>query len=164
MGGGGKGGSQSTQVEIPAWAESAMKENLRKASAMGEIGYMPYYGPDTAAFTPMQEAGMQGSYDAAAAFGLADPGGDALAGIPEAKDFGGGMMGYSSGDLFEQARAEFESRNPQQAAAYNQFFTPYGTPETNPNNPGDMQAPGFIPPYGTPEFDAWAAQFGTLRF
>ena len=116
MGGGGKGGSQSTKVEIPAWAEQAMRENLRKASAMGEIGYMPYYGPDVAAFTPMQEAGMQGAYDAAAAYGLAAPGGDALAGIPQAREFAGGIRGYSSGDLFEQARAEFEARNPRQAA------------------------------------------------
>ena len=165
MGGGGKGGSQSTSVEIPKWAEDAMRANLKKASGMGEIGYMPYYGPDTAAFTPMQEAGMQGAYNAAAAFGLAEPGGDAMAGVPEAKDFGGGLRGYSSGDLFEQARAEFEARNPQQAAAYNKFFAPYGTPETNPNNPGDMNDPGFVPPVGTPEYYEWVARnFGNIRF
>lgn len=129
MGGGGKGGSQSTKVEIPAWAESAMRENLNKAAQMSEIGYMPYYGPDVAAFTPMQEAGMQGAYDAAAAFGLAEPGGNAMAGVPEAKDFGGGMMGYSSGDLFDAAVAELEARNPLQAAAYNKHFVARGVPE-----------------------------------
>ena len=88
-----------------------------------------------------------------------------MAGVPEAKDFGGGLRGYSSGDLFEQARAEFEARNPQQAAAYNRLFKPYGTPETNPNNPGDMNAPGFVPPAGTPEYYAWvASQIGNFRF
>lgn len=130
---GGKGGSQSSKVQIPAWAEAAMQENLKKAESMGEIGYMPYYGPDFAAFTPMQETAMQGAYDAAAAFGLAPQGGSAMAGMPEAQTFAGGMRGYSSGDLFEQARQEFESRNPQQAARYNQNFVPYGTSETNPN-------------------------------
>lgn len=146
MGGGGKGGSQSTQAQIPAWAESAMRENLAKASAMGEIGYMPYYGPEVAAFTPLQEAGMQGAYDAAAAFGLAPAGGSALAGIPEAQTFAGGVRGYSSGDLFEQARAEFEARNPQQAAAYNRFFVPYGVPDGGISNVGPMSYPGFAPP------------------
>lgn len=168
MGGGGKGGSQSTKATIPAWAESAMRENLRKASAMGEIGYMPYYGPDVAAFTPLQELGMQGSYDAAAAFGLAPQGGDALAGIPQATDFGGGLRGYSSGDLFELARAEFEARNPQQAAAYNRFFVPYGQPSDGGGGGagagggagggyGGGYGGGFlnVPPWGTPEFDQW---------
>lgn len=129
---GGKGGSQSSKVEIPAWAESAMQENLQRAKQAAQIGYQPYYGPDVAAFTPMQEAGMQGAYDAAAAYGLAAPGGNAMAGMPQAQEFAGGIKGYSSGDLFEQARQEFEARNPQQAQQYNQLFTPYGTQETNP--------------------------------
>lgn len=139
MGGGGKGGG--TTVEIPKWAEDAMRSNLTKAQGMSEIGYMPYYGPDVAAFTPMQEAAMQGAYDAAAAFGVggAEKGGDALAEIPEAKDFGNGIRGYSSGDLYEQARAEFEGRNPQQAAQYNKFFTPYG---------GGQAGAGFPSAYG----------------
>lgn len=176
--GGGKGGG--TTVEIPKWAEDAMKANLTKAQGMSEIGYMPYYGPDVAAFTPMQEAAMQGAYDAAAAFGVggAVKGGDALAGIPEAKDFGNGMRGYSSGDLFEQARAEFEGRNPQQAAQYNKFFAPYGGGQPGAGFPdaygGDITvlppkdltsgAPGGIPPYGTPEFVEWARSQGFGRF
>lgn len=48
MGGGGKGGSQSTKATIPAWAESAMRENLRKASAMGEsmAAFPTAFGPN----------------------------------------------------------------------------------------------------------------------
>jgi len=129
---GGKGGSQSSQVEIPAWAESAMRENLQRAKQAAQIGYQPYYGPDVAAFTPMQEAGMQSAYDAAAAYGLAPQGGSAMAGMPQAQEFAGGVRGYSSGDLFEQARAEFEARNPRQAMQYNQLFVPTGT-EGNTN-------------------------------
>ena len=170
--GSGKGGG--TTVEIPAWAESAMQDNLRKANQFSEIGYMPYYGPDVAAFTPMQEAGMQGAYDAAAAFGLAEKGGDALAGIPEAKDFGGGRMGYSSGDLFDQARAEFEGRSPQQASAFNAMFKPYGGGEPGAGFPADGSIPdpkqltsnpagtlpGGVPLVGTPEFYAWLQSQG----
>jgi len=135
--GSGKGGG--TKVEIPAWAEDAMKANLKKAQGMSEIGYMPYYGPDVAAFTPMQLEGMKGAYGAASAFGLADPSVDPLAGIPEAKDFGDGMMGYSSGSLFDMARAEFEGRSPQQAAAYNAFYKPFG---------GGQPGAGFPDAYG----------------
>lgn len=133
MSGGGKGGSQTTKAEIPAWAETAMRENLARAKEMARIGYMPYYGPDVAAFTPLQEAGMQSSYDAAAAYGLVPQGGDPMAGIPRPQEFAGGVRGYSSGDLFEQARREFELRNPQQASQYNRNFVRYGTPEVNPN-------------------------------
>ena len=45
---GGKGGGSSTKAEIPAWAESAMKENLRKASAMGEsmAAFPTAFGPN----------------------------------------------------------------------------------------------------------------------
>lgn len=71
---GGKGGSQTSSVEIPAWAQTAMQENLQRAKQAAQIGYQPYYGPDVAAFTPMQEAGMQSSYDAAAAYGLVPQG------------------------------------------------------------------------------------------
>lgn len=130
---GGKGGSQTSSVEIPAWAETAMQENLQRARQAAQIGYQPYYGPDVAAFTPMQEAGMQSSYDAAAAYGLVPQGGNAMAGVPQAQEFAGGVRGYSSGDLFEQARAEFEARNPRQAQQYNQLFVPYGTAASNPN-------------------------------
>ena len=148
MGSGGKGGG--TTVEIPKWAEDAMKENLTKAQGMSEIGYMPYYGPDVAAFTPMQEMGMQGAYDAAAAFGVggAEKGGDALAGLPEAKDFGGGLRGFSSGDLFEQARAEFEGRNPQQAAAFNKFFVQTGGGQAGAGFPSAYG--GEVPPFVDP--------------
>lgn len=149
---GGKGGSQSSKVKIPAWAEQAMQENLRKANEFGRIGYMPYYGPDVAAFTPMQEMGMQSAYDAAAAYGLAPQGGNAMAGVPQAQEFAGGIRGYSSGDLFEQARREFEMRNPQQAASYNQQFIPYGTQETNPGQSFEQGIPYVDPTTGETKY------------
>ena len=118
---GGKGGGQSTKTEIPAWAENATKRNLARAEEVQKIGYMPYYGPDVAGFTPSQQAAMQNNLSAASAFGMAAPT-DAMAGMPQAQDFGGGISGYSSGGLFDQAVAEFEARKPAYAKEYNELF------------------------------------------
>ena len=52
---GGKGGSRSQSTEIPAYIEDAAKSNLALADKISNIGYTPYYGPDVAAFSPMQE-------------------------------------------------------------------------------------------------------------
>jgi len=72
-GGGGKGGSQKTEVEIPEFIERAGERNIDKAEEISRIGYVPQFGPDVAAMTPMQEAAGQNIMKAAGAFGLADP-------------------------------------------------------------------------------------------
>ena len=136
---GGKGGGQSTKTEIPEWAESATKRNLARAEEVQKIGYMPYYGPDVAGFTPTQQAAMQNNLAAASAFGMAAPA-DAMAGMPQAQDFGGGISGYSSGNLFDQAVAEFEAREPAYAKEYNELFA--GNTYTNPfPGPGPINFP-----------------------
>lgn len=136
---GGKGGGQSTKTEIPEWAESATKRNLARAEEVQKIGYMPYYGPDVAGFTPTQQAAMQNNLAAASAFGMAAPA-DAMAGMPQAQDFGGGISGYSSGGLFDQAVAEFEARKPAYAKEYNELFA--GNTYTNPfPGPGPINFP-----------------------
>ena len=144
-------GKQTEQVKIPEWAQKASQEAIALSKKIGQIDYLPYYGPDVAAFTPMQQQAMQGRYDAASAFGLAPAGGDAMAGIPAPKDFGGGHMAYSSGDLFDVARAELASRHPQLAQARNSLFSAtYSNPVTSaPITPGPMNDPGFTPPGGT---------------
>jgi hypothetical protein len=119
---GGKGGSTTSQVEIPEWLEQASQRNIGRAEQAQQIGYMPYYGPDVAAFSPAQQTAMQSSYDAAAAFGLAPQGGNVMAGMPQAQEFGGGMMGYSSTPLYEQALAELAARQPGQVSQYNRMF------------------------------------------
>jgi hypothetical protein len=118
---GGKGGGQSTKTEIPVWAEEATKRNLARAEDVQRIGYMPYYGPDVAAFNPTQQLAMQNNMDAAAAFGLASPGQNAMAGMPSATDYNG-IQGYSSGGLYDQAVAEFERNKPGYAREYNDLF------------------------------------------
>ena len=135
----GKGGGQTTQTEIPEWAESATKRNLARAEEVQKIGYMPYYGPDVAGFTPTQQAAMQNNLAAASAFGMDAPA-DAMAGMPQAQDFGGGISGYSSGNLFDQAVAEFEAREPAYAKEYNELFA--GNTYTNPfPGPGPINFP-----------------------
>jgi hypothetical protein len=119
---GGKGGSSTSSVSIPPWLESATKENLAKAKQASEIGYMPYYGPDVAAQNANQLLANQATYDAAAAFGLAPQGGNANAGVPVAQQYAGGITGYSSGDLFDQARQELATRRPAQYGMYESMF------------------------------------------
>lgn len=108
---GGKGGSQTQQVKIPAWMEEAAKRNLARAEAMSKVGYMPYYGPDVAGFGPTGDIARQANIDAAIAFGMAPEGTRATP-----------MGDLSSGTLYDQAVAEYERRNPGAASYYNQFF------------------------------------------
>ena len=116
---GGKGGSSTTSVEVPQYIEDAAKFNLRQAGALGQpgiaqIGYVPYYGADVAAFTPTQEAAFQNVAGQAGAFGLTTPAGGAMAGMPTPQEFAGGVRGYSSAPMYEQSLGEFARRRPAQ--------------------------------------------------
>ena len=119
MSGGGKGGSQSTSVQIPSWLENAARQNLGRANQVSQLGYTPYFGPDVAAMTPMQIAAMQGTNQAASAFGL--PTADPMAGMPQAQDYGG-MSAYSSAPMFEQSVAALRANAPGQANAIAGMF------------------------------------------
>ena len=112
--GGGKGGSTTSKVEIPAWLEDAAKQNLARADQLSTTGYTPYYGPDVAALMPSQEAAMSNLNRGASAFGM---GAAQASGLPTAQDFGGGVRGYGSGGLYDQALAELAARMPGQYAA-----------------------------------------------
>jgi hypothetical protein len=119
---GGKGGSTTSKVEIPAWLEQAAQENLARGQAVANIGYTPYYGPDVAAMTPMQMASMQGTSSAAGAFGLPGGGMTGMEGMPTPQTFAGGVQGYSSGGLYDQALAELQTRRPGQYNAITGMF------------------------------------------
>jgi len=123
-GGGGKGGSQTTKMEIPDWIAQPASRNLARAEAVQQLGYMPYSGPQIAAFNPTQQAAMQSNIGAAEAFGLLSPGSlQPLQGMPAPQTYAGGMQGYSSMPLYDQAVAELQARNPGQMAAYNELFS-----------------------------------------
>jgi len=119
-----KGGSTSAQTEIPAWAtEYSQRQVLDPAAMAARLGYMPYYGPDVAAMTPLQEAAMRSNIGAAEAYGLVEPGTlSPTQGMPTPRTFAGGVRGYSSGGLFDQARAELARRAPGQMAAYQSMY------------------------------------------
>lgn len=145
MSGGGKGGSSTTQVQIPAWLESAAQSNLARADRLAQLGYTPYYGPDVAAMTPMQIAAMQGTNQAAAAFGM--PSVDAMAGMPAPQTFAGGVQGYSSAPLYEQSLAALAASRPGQFAALN---APFIDPMTGaqPGSPFGAGAAPVMPVIG----------------
>ena len=119
---GGKGGSQTSSVEIPEYIEAAAQRNLNKAERISQLGYVPYYGPDVAAFTPMQQAAMQNVSGAAGAFGMATPQGQDIYGMPAPTEYAGGIQGYSSAPMFEQAQAELAARRPAQKSYIDSFF------------------------------------------
>jgi len=123
---GGKGGSksQTSTVTIPEWIKQPALRNIGRAETAQKIGYMPYYGPDVAAFNPTQNAAFSANIGAAEAFGLLPVGSlTAMQDMaPEPTTYEGGIQGYSSGDLFDQAVAELEARRPGQVAQYNKLF------------------------------------------
>jgi hypothetical protein len=117
---GGKGGSTTQEVKIPAWLEQAAQANIRRAEDVASIGNVPYYGPDVAAMTPMQMAAGQGINTAAGAFGLGTN--DLSMGMPAPQTFAGGLQGYSSGGLYDQALQELQLRAPGQYNAITGMF------------------------------------------
>ena len=148
---GGKGGSTTSTVTIPEYIEAAAQRNLNKAERISQIGYTPYYGPDVAAFTPMQQAGFQNIANTAGAFGMAGapidtysstgqqmgdigrstagsafPIGmsqqDIMGGMGPATTYAGGVQGYSSAPIYEQSLATLGQQRPGQKAYIDSFF------------------------------------------
>jgi len=142
-GGGGKGGSTTSEVKIPQWVEDASKANLARADEISQIGYTPYYGADVAAFNPMQQASFANTSNAADAFGMAGGGMTGMEGMPAAQDFNG-VMGYSSAPMYESAVGQLQAQRPDQYKAItDQFIDPGG-----PQAPRTSLFPGSSRPSG----------------
>lgn len=118
---GGKGGTKTSAQEIPKWLEDAVIQNLNQAKSAAEIGYVPYYGQDVAALSPMEESAMQGTMGAMSAFGMAPKGAQYQSSLPEPSVVNG-MRGYRSGDLYDAALQELSVRAPDQAKRYSDFY------------------------------------------
>jgi hypothetical protein len=116
---GGKGGSTTSEVKVPEYIEQAGRANLARADELAKIGYTPYYGPDVAAFTPMQQAAFQGTADMANAFGMATPESqqDIYGGMGAPTQYAGGVQGYSAAPMYEQSLSQFAEARPGQYAA-----------------------------------------------
>lgn len=115
-----KGGSQEQETTLPAWQEQAYQQGLNMAKDVSQMGYVPYYGPDVAAFSPLQQAAFQGTDQMSAAFGMPTSGGAAY--MPQSQTFAGGVQGYSSAPIFTQAKADLASNAPAQA----QYLASFG--------------------------------------
>lgn len=125
------GGTTTVQKnEIPEWVQEAGKENLARANYVSQLGYMPNYGMDVAAFSPMQQQAMQNTANTASAL-FGTPQMDAMAGMPTPQTSNLGFSGYSSGDLYDQAMAQLQQRAPAQYDAYRDMFIDPMTGEQN---------------------------------
>ena len=122
-GGGGKGGSETTETTIPDWIKQPAIRNLQRAEDVQRIEYMPYYGADVAAFTPTQNAAFDANIGAGEAFGLLAPGHGltATSGMPTPTDWDG-FTGYSSQPMYESALAELKAKQPGAVAQYDALF------------------------------------------
>lgn len=111
---GGKGGSTTSEVQIPAYIEEASKANLARANEISQLGYTPYYGPDVAAPSQLQQAGFATTGQAASAFGLPGGGMTGMEGMPQAMPMAGGGYGYSSAPIYEASLGRLQERAPAQ--------------------------------------------------
>lgn len=126
----GMGSTQTTQQEheLPKWYQEAAIDQINLGKLMGQLGYVPYIGADVAAFTPQQIQGMQGTNDLASAFGMADRR-DIASELPAPTDFGGGIRGYSSFPMYEDAINSLFAAYPAQA----QYLAQFSMDPVNPN-------------------------------
>lgn len=148
MSGGGKGGSQTTEVKIPEWLEKEAQRNIDIARDVSQVGYVPYYGPDVAALSPMQNAAMAGTNAAAGAFGLQQ----AQGGMPAPQTFAGGVQGYSSGGLYNQSLEALKAQAPAQYDYMQGMFMDPVTGNAARSPFGAPAAPAMAPvqPVGQP--------------
>jgi hypothetical protein len=155
MSGGGKGGKQSTEVEIPKWLEDAAKSNMAFGEQAAGLGFRPYFGADIAAPTPMQQAAFANTGQAANAFGVAGGGMTGMEGMPTPQTFEGGVQGYSSAPMYEQSLAALQQNAPGQYDAIREMFinpqtgaqpaAPFGAPVAPATSMAPVAAASVLP-------------------
>jgi len=131
-GGGGKSGSESVETSLPEWLRGPAERNLGRAEDVQRLGYMPYRGPEVAGFDPNQVAAMQNNADAARAFGFNAPI-DAMAGMPTTQMYAGGISGYDSNAIYDQALLDTQAYQPETVDQYNALFGKNVATTANPN-------------------------------
>jgi hypothetical protein len=105
------------------------------------MGYVPYMGPDVAAFTQPQVNSMQQSSDIANMFGMG-PETDIASQLPPAQDYAGGIRGYSSFPLYEQSQEALGAKYPGLKSYLDSFFIDPVTGKMAPDNPWDRANAG----------------------
>lgn len=137
--GGILGGRETSSVKLPRFIEEAANRAIQRGEEAARIGFVPFSGPEVAAFTPMQEAAFAGTNQAASAFGLPTVSGPQF---PEPETFAGGVRGFSSRGLLDDAIFQLGQERPGQLEAIQSFFIdpvtgdlPLGTPVQSPVAP-----------------------------
>lgn len=122
---GGKGGSQSSQVQIPGYMEDALRQQLARAQAVQNMPYAPIMGPTMAGFTSGQKAGMESQAALAQRMGIIPQEYDVASGyMPGAIDVGNGLTAYASyPGAKERVLAAYEE-NPQLRRSMEALYTP----------------------------------------
>lgn len=122
---GGKGGSQSSQVQIPGYMEDALRQQLARAQAVQNMPYAPIMGPTMAGFTSGQKAGMESQAALAQRMGIIPQEYDVASGyMPGAIDVGNGLTAYASyPGAKERVLAAYEE-NPQLQRSMEALYTP----------------------------------------
>jgi len=109
MGGGGKGRSTTTEVELPPGLDAAANEVLGAAFNAASLPYKPNRGVTIASFAPQETAAIRGASAMARAFGIAPGTGAGTKqelGIPRPSTTEGGISGYSTGALYDLMRSD----------------------------------------------------------
>ena len=101
-------GSKKSESSVPQYIEDAGKQAMGMANERNAVGYVPYYGPETAGFTPMQVASMHGANMQAGALGLPQAEGS----FQQQTDFGNGMWGFNSAAGMDDALARLQTAKP----------------------------------------------------
>ncbi len=140
---GGSSTKTTQKVQYPQYIEDAMKLQLDRASAIAEQGYVPYQGPEVAAFTPQQVDAMQQSANWSAAFGGAGAQPmDVASTLPQAQRYADGTTGYSSFGGYLDQLAALKSAFPGQFEYIKSFAI-------DPVTGGPGGAPGYGSGYGS---------------
>ena len=119
-----KGGSTSSTVAVPQDLEDAAKRNLSRADDISKIGFVPNYGPDVAAATPMMGAAAQNVANTADYFGVGSNMSqrDIMGGMDDPTTYANGVQGYSSAPIFEQSLETLAEKRPGQYDYINKLF------------------------------------------
>lgn len=135
-------GKNESKVTVPGYVKDASIEALDLANAVARLGYVPNFGAEVAAFTPMQRAAMGNTNDMARAFGMRGRE-NPMAGMPQARNFGG-IRGYSTASVMEDAIERLKRQRPDQYAQIRSIFSSL-TPQPDPAQQA-LPAPGLTTP------------------
>jgi len=114
-----KGGSTEQKVTLPKFYETALQQTIGMGRDVAQTGYVPYYGPDVAALSPMQNAALEGTNQMASAFGM--PTADMGSYMPQAQTFAGGVQGYSAAPIYQESVDALAANRPAQKAYIDSF-------------------------------------------